>query len=252
MYNPIIYFQPKKITFYFIKILLTLTILCLVGQFLKYYLGRPNIHGLVPLFDFNHESNIPTYYNTFLLVCNAILLLVIAYIKKTESNKYSRHWLGLSFIFLFLSIDEFAGIHEKFNYLPTRDTFQGLSSVFYYSWVIFYGAIIGFLILIYWKFLKNLVAKTRNLFVLSGLIYVSAALGIELFQSHLTSVYGEEVIFSISQPGLVVSLSTVVEEFLEMSACILFFYSLLDYIQLQWGDINFATSKSIQSDKKSS
>ena len=133
---------------YLISFLLFANILGIVAT---YYFDP--VSGLVILFDFNSERNIPTLYSSIALIFSSILLAVIAF----ESKKLDRphiSWLGLSLIFLFLSIDEMASIHESLIF-PVRNFF-GTSGFLYYAWVIPYGVVLVFFIIAYSKFLFQL------------------------------------------------------------------------------------------------
>lgn len=66
---------------------------------------------LLQLFELDEESNLPTWLSSFLLLNNAIALLLIC------NNVVNRNWqwLVLAVGFLILSVDEVAGLHETFH-----------------------------------------------------------------------------------------------------------------------------------------
>ena len=67
----------------------------------------------IEAFDLEQEANIPSWYSSaMLLVCSG-LLAVIAAAKKVSSERYVGHWYGLSLIFMLMSVDEAATLHEK-------------------------------------------------------------------------------------------------------------------------------------------
>jgi len=165
------------------------------------------------------EKNVPTLYSSFALILCAMLLSIIALKHKRLGSSYLP-WFGLAFIFLFLSIDEIASIHENLI-KPTRSTFN-TSGLLYYAWVIPYGIALVVFLLAYLKFLMNLPRKIMMLFIISGVIYVSGALGFELIGGLHADSHGTN--------NLMYSFITTCEEFLEMLGVIIFIYSLLYYI----------------------
>ena len=94
--------HPKSIFTKLLYIILVLLFANVVGILAKYYFGHGRIYGLVPLFDFDTEKNIPTLYSSFLLITISILLSFIASKYKKLNSPYIS-WLGLAIIFLFLS-----------------------------------------------------------------------------------------------------------------------------------------------------
>jgi len=217
----------KKVTRFLLFIIIGLTLACIIGQFGKYYLGRESLYGLVPLFDVNGEANIPTWYSSITLLVCSFLLGVIAYSKKVEDDRYFRHWLGLSLIFAFLSLDEIAGIHELFSQM--RTALKG--SIFHFAWVLPFGLIVLILFFTYLQFIRHLPPETRRLVIMAGAIYVGAALGIEVFEGALVSVYGEEIVYrTLSTPAKIFTLLTIIEEFMEMLGVVIFIHALLSYI----------------------
>lgn len=103
---------PKRVFTYFLFVILLLLSANILGIISKYYFGHDNVYGLVKLFDFDTEKNIPTFYSTIALFFVSVLLLFITLAHKKLKSFYL-HWLGLAIIFLFLSVDEFAEIHER-------------------------------------------------------------------------------------------------------------------------------------------
>ncbi len=171
--------------------------------------------GIPALFNVNAEASIPTWYSQLLLFTAAALLFLCA---KT-SKSFRKHWYGLSGLFLFLSIDEGASIHELTTE-PIRDFFSINSGPLYYSWIILYGALVLFLLVVLWKFIMSLNIKTRGLFVLSGAIFIFGAVILESMGAQIAAQYGE----TVSSYSFVV----MAEEFFEMIGVSVFIYALTD------------------------
>ncbi|MEW5766923.1 MAG: hypothetical protein AB1797_04760 [bacterium] len=212
--------SPGKITQVLIFVAVCLFLASLTGNFCTYYLGHDRLKGLIPLFDVDEENNIPTWYSAFILLLCSILLAVIAAAKKIDRAHYVAHWKFLAFIFLFLSMDEVICLHER-TY-PLRSVLKNTAGGFlYYPWVIFGTAFVLIVGLVYLKFLANLPAKTRYLFLIGGALYVGGAIGVEVFTGHYYELYGL---------GMLYAMLTTLEEFFEMLGIIVFIYALTLYI----------------------
>jgi hypothetical protein len=173
-------------------------------------------------FHLAEEGNMPTYYSSFLLGAASFLLYIIF---KTDEKKSTR-WLLLSLIFLFLSVDELAQLHENFaNPIGAKleSYFDKVPSYLAWGWVVPYAIITLATGLYFLRFVITLPEKTKNLFIFSGCIYVFAALILEMFEAHFEIRYGSENLYN--------KLLYPAEEILEMTGVIIFIYALLDYLR---------------------
>jgi len=229
---------PNKVFIRLFYIILFLLFANIIGIVTKLNFGQETLRMLVLLFDFDTEANIPTLYSSFALVITSFLLLIIAlYNNRTDSNQL--YWFGLAIIFMFLSIDEIASVHERFSE-PMRELLD-TSGLLYYAWVIPYSiALVGF-IAIYAKFLFDLPRATMLRFVISGMIYVTGAIGFEVLGGKQAELYGEV--------NLSFCIYYTCEEFLEMLGIIIFIHALLSYIasELKLLTITINEEKNIKS-----
>jgi hypothetical protein len=216
--------QPYQIFRKILYLLLLLLGANLLGIFSKLYLGHDQLYGLIPLFDFNTEKNIPTLYSAIALLTAGALLAFVASNYKRRKAPYML-WVGLSVIFIFLSVDEQASIHESTGRVIKQ--VSTTSGALFYAWVIPYG--IGLLVffMIYARFTFRLPNPTRNLFLASGFIYVSGAMGLEMLGGIQFQISGTR--------NLIYALLYTCEEFLEMFAVALFIYAILKHIVSEFG-----------------
>jgi hypothetical protein len=175
------------------------------------------------------EGNIPTWYSAALLLISCLLLFAIARVHRHNGLGFVRHWLILSLVFLYLSLDETSQLHEL-SIPPIRSAF-GTTGLLYYGWIVPAGICVALLVLSYRRFLRNLPTRTRNLFLLAGAVFVGGAIGIEAVSGLHASVHGEE--------SLSYHLIITVEELLEMSGVVLFIYALMDYMGHQMSRLSF-------------
>ena len=209
----------RKITLVLVLVAFYLAVQSISGKYVEAYAGteRPHILSeLVRLFNINRESSIPTWYASALLLGCAGLFGLIAHNKLHQR----RYWLGLAFIFLYLSIDEASEIHERLTQ-PLQALFE-TSGPLYFAWMV---AFIPLLILfgaVYFRFWLGQTPRIRRLFLLSGLFYVGGAVGIEMI--------GSSVWYADGGTSLFYSTIGTIEEFFEMLGAATLIYTLLTYI----------------------
>lgn len=211
--------KPKRSAKALLAIAACLTLLSVVAQLSVHFFGaHPPLLVFERVFSVHRELNVPTLYAAFLLSLCAVLLALIAQEKAGEP--YTKYWWGLAGVFLFISLDEALTIHEHINILLF--SIYPTTGIFYWVWVIPYGAATGILCIMYLRFFFHLPARTRSLWLAAGLTFLSGALGLEMIEArHFESMGGERDAFYYS-------LATV-EEFLEMAGAITFIYALLTY-----------------------
>jgi len=211
--------RPKKILGILIIIIFFLEIANIIN--LTFYFNNINIKWFYNLFDLNTEGNIASFYSSITIFISATLLGFIAFFRKKNNLSYVL-WFFLSIVFLFLSIDEASQLHERVGVLFEDNL--NLTGYLSWAWVVPYGIlVIIFSVVYYFKFLPQLPKKIYWLFIISGSIYVTGALGFEMlaaknYNSPLFSEILNAIYYSI-------------EEFLEMLGIALFIYSLLLYIK---------------------
>lgn len=195
--------------------------------------------SFLDLFSVNAEETIPTWYATMLLFVSAVLLVVITAVKHRNHDPQTRYWIGLSIIFLYLSIDEGAVIHELFS-TPLETAFN-TSDYLAFAWLILFVPLLLIFALLYLRFLFHLPPRIRNLFILAGVCYVGGAVVVEAISANRYSLDG-----GVSFPYLTIG---TVEELLEMWGVVLFIYALLSYGVMEGITAVFAPTLAPTNDK---
>ena len=192
--------------------------------------GHDHQLGLKQLFDLNGERNLASWFSSAILLTAATLLCSIGLACRARGERFTRHWLAMSAIFLVLAIDEVASIHELLT-KPLRSELY-LSSLFHYAWIV-PGSIFALVFLFFYlKFLRELPVRTRWLFVISGAVFVGGAVGMEAIEGYYDVTYGH------GGWGYVV-LSTM-EEVAEMLGISLFVFALMDYMALHVPEVRIS------------
>jgi len=206
-----------------------IAVLCLVSfgmQFWKFVV-TPDSHVFHKL-GVNSEGNVATFFSTLILLITATLLLYLAFLKKRLRMPYVRHWTLLAVVFFYLSLDEAAGIHEKFNKI-TQGVFHENKGIFLLAWVIPFSVLVLVFVLSYLRFLWHLPVRSRLLFISSGLIYILGAIGMEIVGGYYVQANGDTLLFQ---------LILTIEEMMEMVGISLFIFSLLDYLRRHMPAVN--------------
>lgn len=220
--NPLFAFQvnPSRILKILGAIIFVLALFSTIGQYSAFFLDKQRLLGFVPEFDLARESNIPTYFSALLLLSASILIGVIARFVRKMGAPFYRHWFALSLIFVYLSVDEAASLHERLGE-PVRAVLEP-GGMFTYAWVIPGMGLLALFVLAYARFFFHLPSRWKVLFGGAGVLYVLGGLGCELVGGWYASQYG--VTFTLS-------IITLVEEVLEMAGVACFIYALLEYVR---------------------
>jgi hypothetical protein len=230
--------SAKTVTRVLLVTVLVLTLASLGARFIDYRWGREGLLGVSRLFDVGEEGSIPTWYSSFTLLLSSLLLAVIGGSKWRQRDRYTPHWVGLAIIFLLLSVDEVAGVHEALGAEVPNSLGLTPSGFTYFFWVVPAAAFVLIFVLTYLRFLVRLPKQTRRLFLVAGALFVVGALGMEMLSARIISEYGREAWRSVSGiPKIVVGLQTSAEELLEMLGMVTFIYALLAYVGAYIGEV---------------
>ena len=200
----------------------------------RLFSDNPNL-GALNLFDLKKEQSFGTWYTAFLLLLCSALSAVISYLKKSLGEPYVNHWRVLSVVFLYLSVDEGVTLHEKLG-PQTRPYLRSfgveLGGLLSHAWVIPAAGLLLVFVTAYLGFFLRLPARQRLLFLVSGLLYVGGAMGLEMVNGLVASIFG-------GQKGTVGVMIPVAEESLEMFGIVIFAYALLTYLGSYRREVTF-------------
>ncbi len=214
--------NPKILSWVLVGIAILMAAASLACQYLKYF-KQIDLSYLEKLLDVDTELSLPTIYSVLLLFSAALILILITRLKKEERSSFYRTWQILTLGFLYLTLDEGASLHEKLM-TPIQNLLgDNMPAYFYFTWVIPALVGVGFLAVLFMKFLKSLPRKTSIGFALAGIVYVGGAIGMELLGGSYASQFGLD--------NFTFNLLATIEETLEMFGVVLFIRTLLSYLQ---------------------
>lgn len=187
-------------------------------------LNHDRLLGVVPMLHLDAEENLSSWYSSVQLLMAAGILAVIGSSERKVDAGMARYWNGLAVVFLVLSLTEIAPLG---GLLMQILGYGGkLKGYLRYEWVL--PAMVGVLVVggTYLWFLWRLPGRTRWFFIVSGVMFVSGALGMELLEGKLQSEYGAE---ALRLP--IYMCYVLIEEILELTSIVMFIYGALDYVE---------------------
>lgn len=214
-----IVFSPTKVLKVLILGISILIFANVLGQ-LHFHFGffERRLERVVDLVHFDSEGNLPTLFSAMLLFMASVFLFTITSFERKAGRAW-KGWKGLGFVFLYLGLDESIQLHEIINsFLRSIIPAHG---IFFHAWVIPFIGLLFVFVLVYIPFVKRLERPFSSLFLLSGGLYVSGGLGMEMLSGYWMESHGVDFVYSM--------MSTL-EESLEMIGIAVFNYSLILYM----------------------
>lgn len=227
-------FCPRRLTRVLVFVVIGLTAASVSAQLLLPATGTGKVPEVARFFSLDQENNLPTWYQSFSLLLCAGLLGVIAGLRRQQADPFASRWAALSWIFVYLSVDEMASIHERiFNPLLRVMTAHAAFDWLYFGWTVFGAAFVLLVLIAFVPFLRHLPGWARRAFLLAGSIYVTGALVLEKVGDWAGDRWG-----LTSLPYI---LASTLEEVGEMVGIVLFLRALLTY----WGRLGETVQVSV-------
>lgn len=207
------------------KILATIVVLLACSIFLQslkfvFHLQFTAMNFLIFLFNVDQERNIPTFFSVILLLSATWQLYSISIQKSEKKNKYRFHWWLMTILFFFVTADEFMATHEMISEI-VRDKYH-VTGFLYYAWVIPFAMLVGGLTILYTPFIfRHLPKQTRNLMIVSAVLYIGGAIFMEMVGGYFYLQGGTE--------NMTNAFLTTIEEGMEMTGIAVFIYTLSQY-----------------------
>lgn len=201
--------NPEKACRIFVHVMLVLLFAHLAATVLENLFGIDEAFGLLPLFHFDAEQNLPTFYSVVLILLAACCMFA-AREQSPVLYKGIRFRDMIGILLILLATDEFASIHERIGgslalILPT-------DGIFHHTWLIPYlclGALLAPL------GLQWFVKESRSVqfgVALGGCIFLLGAVGLEMISGlvHSSSLSADMV-------ARITFATSTFEELLEMT-----------------------------------
>jgi len=224
--NNSIILDIRKIPLLFELLSFGLLVISIFGQSLKYWTIFENAFGLVPLFNFAVKHSVSTIYGVLLLFVLALLLGTISAYKVQKKESYQSHWIFLTILTLYLSINRGTQVHNLvISPLKKvlRNSFGVLQVTRIYTTIISLGLMF---LLFFRKFYLSLPKKTRSLLKISTFVYL---VGFTLLASNIGQM--------ISSWDFIQTTIISISKFIEMTGIVLLIYTCLNYLDFYYDEI---------------
>lgn len=221
--------SPRKVQAVLSRAIVLLGVFSLGGQVVVQAFGHPDTWRVARLFNLARAGNLPTWYQSMSLLTCAGLLGTIAMVRRQGRDPLARTWQGLAFLFVLLSLDEAAAIHEM-----RPGPLRALPGA---GWLLAHGGawsgllVVGGVGAACWRLLTALPREIRRTMLLAAALYVGGALGLDAFSGWWAGGRGRE--------GLRLAVLVTAEESLEMIGVLVFLGALLMYLRDYVGPVTF-------------
>jgi len=182
--------------------------------------------SLSNIFSVQGEGTVPAWFSGVMLWSAGLGAMGLAVVEYSKTQLISLQWGLLGGVFFYLSADEVLGLHENFN-TPARQVLGGPDAIAS-PWVIFGASFVVIVGLASLPLLLGLSRMVRNTMILSGIVYLSGAIGIELL--------GENIKFGLADGhgSKLYTLLFTLEEFLEMLGVVIFIHAIHLQYAINW------------------
>lgn len=211
-----------KIFGWFLVVIVLLAAAHLLMQYLNlvvYSEHNGRVYELSNRLDFDDEASLPTWFSQFVFLCIAASASLAAYMQRKAAIR--RLWSVVALIGFIFAIDETAAVHE----LVLQTTHLLLfgekgPSIIANAWLVLlpFIAAAGLILLVQMR--TYLPKFTVRLFVLSGLIFMTGAVGLDI----LTNADAANTFYA---KGILV----VIEETLELLGTTTALYAIMQYLE---------------------
>lgn len=214
-------FTLRSITTILVALALAFVIVSVAGQLAVRAFDWHPERDIVSFTNLDRERNLPTTFQASLMLGASLGLAGITMMKRVGRDQWTRHWAGLSFILALLAWDEIIEVHERFIE-PMRRAFD-LQGFLFFGWIIPAAVATALFALAYFRFVLALPHRTRTLFVIAAMTFVTGSLVFE----GVGGAYYE----SIDQNAdMIYVLIATIEETMEMSGLIVFVHAVWSYL----------------------
>jgi hypothetical protein len=215
--------KPATVALALAALSVILCLLSILGRLLTETIEDPalsEVFKAMLIFDVNRERSVATWFSSFILLLCALSVGIIASAMLAQRRPYRRLWAGLALLFLGMSIEEIAGIHESLS--RPISAFVPREGFLYFGWTLAGLVVVAVVVVVYFRFWLHLDSRTRWLLALGAALYLGGAVGLEMVSGPIYTMHGVA--------SLEYALINTFEELGEMLGAVVMLYAMLAYI----------------------
>lgn len=199
---------------------LVVTVLSLsAASYVMHLATRAADVGTIAALDVGDEVSLATWFQTLLFLAVAATLGIGRH-RARARHEATRGWDFLAVVMVGLSIDEAVSVHERVG-SALRDVLD-TGGYLYYVWVVPALILAALVALVELGWLRALPVSTRRLVLLSGVIFVLGAAGLEIIAGVGDEANGTQTLTSVTL--------SAIEELAEMTGLSLMVVALLRHL----------------------
>ena len=243
----VIRISPKRVFVLLLGVSVALVFLHIAGQVSRLEFGHARLYGLVALFNLEEESNIPSFWSSFLWLIAGTLAGLITCLARNAARYDWLHWLGLSIIFFLCGMDEIVQFHERLGSLfASVLRMEGIRATgfLYYVWIIPALLVALVLFFVYLRFMLRLPRGVMLLIAFAGTVFITGSVGFEVLEGPIDEA-GEYMNFLYTA-------YVTCEESFEMAGVCILILALMRYVAGTWPSVQIALADSATFARRSS
>ena len=198
-----------------------LVVLGLVESYVAAHAFSHPVQAVAYRFRLDAESTIPMWFSSMLMMVCALLAAIIATVHRRSGGPDVWRWAMIAVALMGMSVDEAAVVHEMAIVLLRNLLHVG--GVFYFAWVLVAIPAVVAVAALGAPMLRRLPRRTAWGLPLSAAVFCAGAIGMEMVGGKIFESTGEATTWAYT-------LTTTLEEGLEMAGLVVCFYVLLDYL----------------------
>ncbi|WP_159590635.1 hypothetical protein [Chelativorans xinjiangense] len=180
-----------------------------------------DLSNKVWLLDVDSEQSAFTWLSVVATFSVAWILFAAGGDAAMRGSRFKWHWYFLAALFLLLSFDEFATVHEKISAVLTSKFHN--TGLLYFAWAAPAGVISLLGLTAFIPLIRSFAPRLAILMVLSAVLFLGGAVGFEMVGGSIAEAEGTE--------SFRYRMLTNIEEGLEMAGVLTFAYVLLSYME---------------------
>lgn len=177
---------------------------------------NPDLSAKIWLLDVDFEGSAFTWFSIIMAFFIAQTAYRCGVDDALENGRFWFHWYLLALLFLLVSFDDFATLHEKFD-IAINKRFQP-TGILYHLWAVPAGILSVLGIVAFLPFIRSFPPRISLQLILAAVLFLTGAVGLELL--------GGNVRYQVGVDTLRYRLFTNAEEGLEIAGLLTFIHAL--------------------------
>lgn len=157
--------------------------------------GLDRTRGILRQFDLNGEGNLGAWFESFLLLCSAVTVALIALDARERGNPMAARWGVFAAGLLAMAVDETAQLHNLAS-AGLRNAL-GTDGFLYHAWVLPALVVVAVGCVYLLPLVREVPLEFQGRLFLAGAVYVGGAVGLEILGGPLRALGKESLAYQM-------------------------------------------------------